>query len=221
MNLVLYGSGEFTAAVNDIDRYLIDKYGIKNIAVIPTAAGKEKDVTKWFTRAEQHFKDLDISVIKVPVFNTHDANNSSVVKLLDNADWIFFSGGNPNYLLKTLEGTLLWNKVIEQYKKEVLLAGSSAGAMIMGTYMLAHPFKSILISGNTSWKKAFGLINYRIFPHFDRFKNHKFLMQRLVKQNKENNQSSWLGIDENTAILFNDEQELILGKGSVEIQAKD
>ena len=41
MNLALFGSGEFTDTVDDIDKYLIGRFKPKNVAVIPAAAGME------------------------------------------------------------------------------------------------------------------------------------------------------------------------------------
>lgn len=140
MALVLFGSGEFTDQVNDIDKYLITKYKPRNIAIIPTAAGQESDVEKWIEMAKSHYSKFNLKIIPVEIFNKTQADDKQLVDLLNNADWIFFSGGSPNYLLESLRGSLLWDKVMEKYNKGALLSGSSAGAMVMGKYIFVTVF---------------------------------------------------------------------------------
>src|ERR1700689_2287184 len=98
MNLALFGSGEFTPAVDDIDKYLIEKFKPANVAVLPTAAGAEADVNKWIEMAKDHYQKFNLPVISVPIFNKIEANQQDLVDLLKPAEWIFFSGGSPGYL---------------------------------------------------------------------------------------------------------------------------
>jgi len=122
-------------------------------------------------------------------------------------------------LFQTLKGTLLWNAVIERYINGALLGGSSAGAMIMGTSILACMCNAEYKDEKASWEKAFGLVDYSIYPHFDRFKKHKGLMRTFDQKYQRTLQSAWMGLDENTAILFRNDKELVLGKGKVEFHS--
>jgi len=217
MNLALYGSGEFTPAVNDIDEYLISHYQPRNIAVLPTAAGLESDSSKWIDMAKQHFAKLKLSVIAVPVLDKEQANDAKLTNLLNQADWIFFSGGNPGYLLETLKNSLLWQLVLKRMDEGVLLGGSSAGAMIMGKFLMAPSFRALFNNSEIFWQSAFGLIDYTVFPHFDHFKKQNGLMSKIIKHMPDKVSSAWMGIDENTAIVYNDLNRVILGLGNVEI----
>jgi cyanophycinase len=218
MILVLFGSGEFTPMVDDIDEYIIKTYSPKSIAIIPTAAGLESDVLKWIVMAENHYQKFNLKVIPVPIFNKAQANDDSLVNLLLSVDLIFFSGGNPNYLLNTLIDTKLWRMVEKRIAEGVLLAGSSAGAMIMGKYVLAHPFKVIFDNNTSDWQPGFKLVDYTVVPHFEHFKKHKKIIKLLLENSPTDITSSWLGIDENTAIFFKDTTVVsIKGTGGVEI----
>jgi len=217
MSLVLFGSGEFTENVNDIDEYLITKYKPKNVAVIPTAAGQEADVEKWIDMAKTHYGKFNLPVIPIEIFNKTQANDRHLVNLLADADWIFFSGGSPNYLIETLRGSLLWDEVIEKYNKGALLSGSSAGAMVMGKYILSPSFKTIFGKDKVMWQEAFDLIDYTIIPHFDHFKRQSGFVNKLVSRSLTKIKSPWMGIDENTAIEFDGKDKIVHGMGNVEV----
>ncbi len=217
MNLALYGSGEFTEEVKDIDEYLITKYKPHNIAILPTAAGKENDYTKWLSMAKIHYAQYNLSIIEVPILNKIQANNQELINPILNADWIFFSGGDPNYLLNVLKNSVLWKEITRLYHEGVLLSGSSAGAMVMGNFILSNPFKAIFKNSDILWKEAFKLVDYTIFPHFNRIKNHPTFIKRVIKQSPKNISSSWIGIDENTALIIDDNKQSIHGPGNVEI----
>lgn len=217
MNLALYGSGEFTDSVNKIDSYLVRTFKPKSVAVIPTAAGTEHDVAKWFDLADRHFDKYHIKVVPVPIFNKDDANNLLLVELIDRIDWIFFSGGDPNFLFQSLDSSLLWQKVLERLKQGVLLSGSSAGAMVMGNYILNKPFKALFANNETVWQKAFGLVDYTIFPHFDHFKKYQTILKKIVEKSPQAVGSAWLGIDENTALVIQSNKQTVHGLGKVEM----
>lgn len=215
MKIALFGSGEFTEAVTEIDRYLIQKYNLKNVAVMPTAAGKEHDFHKWIDMAVSHYENLGIVVIKVPVVNNQDANNDQLVSLLDKADWIFFSGGDPKYLFNTINGSKLWDKVLTRHKDGALLAGSSAGAMVMGKFLLTNPLKALFTHTPAVWEEAFGVAEYTIIPHYNRVKNHKKILQRIINKSPKGVQSTWTGIEENTALIIDSNGTAIKGAGTV------
>jgi peptidase E len=216
MEIVLFGSGEFTEKVDDIDRALIEKYKPRSIAVLPTAAGAEKDVSKWLDMAQQHYAKFQLPVVPVPILNKSHANDEKLVALLDDADWIFFSGGDPDYLFDSLQGSSLWDKVQEKVKGGSVLLGSSAGAMVLGAYIPVFTFKSLYNQKSTKWHKAFGLIDYSVLPHYDQMNKLFKIAERLIEKGPEEVQSAWIGIDENTAVIFNSEEPVVLGHGGVE-----
>ena len=216
MNIALFGSGEFTDSVNEIDRYLIQHYGLKSVAVLPTAAGKERDYNKWLDMALSHYQSLGIKVIPVPIIDTQGANDDKLISLLDEADWIFFSGGRPDYLLSTLKGSKLWDKVIAKTAGGALLTGSSAGAMIMGKYILSNLLEAIFSSTPSAWDEAFGLVDYSIIPHYNKVKKHQKVLHKIIDKGPEDVRASWIGIDEDTALIIDSSGSSIKGLGSVD-----
>jgi len=217
--LALWGSGEFTNAAYDIDNYLIEEYRPKSIAPIALAAGQEKDATKWLELAKQHYARYNIRVIEAPIFNSSDANNQLIIDKLKKADCLFFSGGNPNYLLSCLKDSLLLQQLMVSLNNEVLVCGSSAGAMVLGNYILSNLFKLLFYKNkNVSWVKALTVVNATIFPHFNRLSAHSHVLQFINRSNVEVSKH-WMGIDENTAIFLNSSSSdyKIMGSGTVKL----
>jgi cyanophycinase len=222
MNLALFGSGEFTDAVDDIDKYLIDSFKPRNVAVLPTAAGMESDVHKWIVMAQTHYAKLDLAVIPISVLNKDQANDQDLIAPLSEVDWIFFSGGNPGYLLETIHKTKLWEVIMQRVNDGALLAGSSAGAMVMGKYLLTAPsFKAMFSGHGTLWQDGFGLVDYTILPHFDHFKKYQGLVNKIIDTSPDKVRSAWMGIDENTAIIYSNDEPVVRGVGGVEMHTQD
>lgn len=219
MALVLYGSGEFTDNTLDISRQLINNYKFSKIAILPTAATQEADWQKWFDMAKNHYLKFGITTINLAVVNQQDANNPAILESLSQADALFISGGKPDYLLKQLAGSLLFDKIkhlIDQ--SDFLVNTSSAGAMVMGRYIIMNFFKAIINAKDqaNNWQQALGVVDYSIFPHFNRLKTSSRIFERIIKTSPQEVQRKWLGIDEDTALLV--KPKLIkYGLGSVEI----
>jgi len=218
--LALWGSGEFTDTVYDIDNYLVEEYRPKSIAVIALAAGQEKDVFKWFELAKQHYARYNIQIIDIPIFNSQDANNQLIINKLKKADCLFFSGGNPNYLLSSLIDSLLLEQLIVSLKNDVLICGSSAGAMVMGNYILSNLFKLLFYKNNeVSWERALAVVDVTVFPHFNRLSTHPHVLQFINRRSSAKVNKQWLGIDENTAIFLNSSSldYKVIGSGSIKL----
>src|SRR5260370_33962289 len=68
-----------------------------------------------------------------------DANNPIFAEKLAFANFIYFSGGKPTYLLETLKGTAAWQAFQQVYEQGGVIAGCSAGAMVIGAVLFDFP----------------------------------------------------------------------------------
>ena len=168
--LVLEGSGEFTPAMEDTDRYLLSKIANRHptIAILPTAAGLEHDWHKWIDDGVRHFRYLGVSplsIIGLKVRSRQDAADPQWTKLVESADLLYLSGGSPHHLYASLTGTPLWQTIVDRYHRDMILAGASAGAMVLGAYMPRAIGPKVLsgVEGPT-WIPAFGLTLYSVLP---------------------------------------------------------
>ncbi len=229
--IVLVGSGEFTSSMYEVDKFLISQFQKKiKVMIIPTAAGQEKDYRKWILDGKKHFDQFNIESVGVDIIKKEDAFREDYIKLLDDVDFVYFSGGDPIYLLNTLKGTPFLNTVIDYYNNDkVIIAGSSAGAMIMGSFVPSNLFKNLItLKGlNIEWNESLGLVNFIIIPHFDRFSKiinfngfvSKYFKNKFIGELENTN---IIGIDENTALISKNSVEFkVMGKSKIHLFSKN
>jgi cyanophycinase len=218
--ITLVGSGEYLPVMKDVDRYLLDSLNLNGrkprVACLPTAAGKEGDssVNRWLSMGVQHFKELGADVEPVRIVDRNSANDPCWEAILETADLIYFSGGDPSYLYETMKGSLAWNAAQRAWTRGAIYAGCSAGAMILGKRM-----PSFRLAGT---QDGFGVVPASfIIPHFDAipgvWKPVVFGLQRSLKKGER-----MIGVDEDTALIGKLGGEwMVRGKSQVHIFVRD
>lgn len=220
--LTLLGSGEFTSNTSEIDRFLLDmsekKLKSKKVSIFPTAAGKETDYDKWIQEGIRHFKKLGAEPIGIPAIKKEDFERNDFIQMLSGSGIIYFSGGHPGHLLNSLKDTSLWKKILELYKNGVILAGSSAGAMVLGNYVLSNAQEVFMGDDYPIWEEALGLIDYPIIPHYDFIENEGNKFDGVLEKTPNKIKKKLLGIDENTGlVVYDGKKGEVWGKGKLHI----
>ena len=133
--------------------------------------------------------------LRLPDYRPRIGQQSGFEPVLEAADIIYFSGGDPVYLYQTLQGSRAWAAAQKAWARGAIYAGCSAGAMI-----LAQSMPNLRMAGLNSLS-GFGLFPAAyVFPHFDAmpviFKPMVQAMRRSLKDGQ-----FILGIDENTALV--------------------
>jgi cyanophycinase len=212
--LVLCGSGEFTPAMTEVDRAILVAMGPGpvRVAIVPTAAGLEDTPKSWVEMGTAHFAGLGAQATGVMVLDRADAEDPRHSAAVANADWIYFSGGKPGYLVETLAGTPFWSAVLARHRAGAVLAGSSAGAMMLGSRTLHFPdgLDASGIPRRVAVRDALGLLpGIFVAPHFDAVPAE--LWRAWMHLWPEAHRM--LGIDEDTAIVERADGWKVVGRG--------
>lgn len=190
--------------------------GKKRIEVITTASETQKDVKKEY---EQTFKKLAFNNIGfIPIENKADARLPKFIKRTEEADAIFFSGGDQFRLSTILGGTPLIDVIAKRYKEDenLVVAGTSAGAMVMSEIMINEGGnKEALLKDDLKLASGFGLLKHCIIDtHF--IKRGRF--GRLAHAVIISPGLLGIGLAEDTALLIKNGKEAeCLGSGMVVI----
>ncbi|SHE42505.1 cyanophycinase [Ferrithrix thermotolerans DSM 19514] len=159
--LCLVGGGEWRGDCVELDQELLRYSRGDEVLVLPTAAAYELPERAVAT-AKAHFFELDASVRGVMVLDRSDAMNRRYADEVAESSFIYLSGGSPLHLRSVLKDSLVWGAMLYAYKKGAVLAGSSAGAMVLSDPM-ADPRGGAFTVG-------LGLISPVAFvPHFDNY----------------------------------------------------
>ena len=209
--LALVGSGEYLEPMQAVDRYLIGSLAESaRVVCLPTAAGTEGEnrIAYWSDLGVEHFKRLGVDWVEaVPVIDRPSADNPALAERIRAANFVYLSGGKPDYLLRTLKGSRALEAILDVYNKGGILAGCSAGAMVMGES----------IPGILRWTEAFKLFPKAvIIPHYDEMPGWLIWWARLASRRK----ATLYGIEGFTALLVNGRQLRVVGRGSVTVWDK-
>jgi len=160
------------------------------------------------------FNDLGVKNIEHLTIETHqDALSKEKVAVLDKAKCVFFTGGDQVKITSKIGGTPIMNKITDIYKKGGIIAGTSAGAAIMGKIMLVggENGESHKV-GNWMMAPGLGFIdNIIVDQHFAQ----RGRIGRLLGAVALNPGVIGVGIDEDTSIIIKDSSFKVLGTNAV------
>ncbi len=190
--ILLAGGAEFGGRMAKPDQRAIELAGgfAASVSIIPAAAAPDNNHQHAGQNGIRWFKNLGaVNVSALPLIDRASADDPAVVDALRQSKLIYLLGGFPRHLAQSLAGSDSWQAMLAAHQSGAVIAGSSAGAMILCDHYY-DPYQKNIFSG-------LGLIpDACILPHHDTFgKNWALeLAQRLADV-------ILIGIDEQTGML--------------------
>jgi len=168
---------------------LLEASGGATVLVLPTAAAYEHP-EKALSTANSYFSGLGASVEPCLVLGRADAEDAANAGRARAARFIYLSGGSVLHLRSVLMASPVWEAIVAAWQGGAVLAGSSAGAMVMGDTMV-DPRGGALTLG-------LGLLpQLAVLPHAGTWPDEK--MQRTVRLASGGLRIA--AVDERTALL--------------------
>jgi cyanophycinase len=127
--LALVGGNEWHEKCT-FDRELLEASGGTEVLVLPTAAAYEHP-QRAVEAAQAWFETMGATVRGLDVLRRHDAEDEANAAAIRGARFIYLSGGSPMHLRSVLKDSPVWDAIIETWDGGAVLAGSSAGAMVL------------------------------------------------------------------------------------------
>ncbi len=212
--ILLAGGAEFGGQMADPDRSAIQAAGGPDtpIRIIPTAAAPGNNHERAGKNGVDWFKHLGaVNVASLPIIDRASANDPALSAELLRAGMIYLLGGSPRYLAEALAGSSCWQSILAALQRGAVIAGSSAGAMVICDYFF-DPNTSRIREGLNLLKSIC------ILPHHDTF--GQAWASRLTQLLPDSN---LVGIDEETGVVFDpaDHHGRVLGKGRMTVYRHD
>jgi cyanophycinase len=208
--LLLEGGAEFGGRMRGPDLRAIELAGGFDapIRIIPTAAAPDNNHQRAGNNGISWFQSLSAKdVLSVPLIDRESANDENIAQSLREAKLIYLLGGFTHYLGQTLKDSLAWQSALDAYQNGAVIAGSSAGAMVMCEFYFDP-------SGGRVHKGLNLIPNSLVLPHHNTF--GKSWAPRLAKKIPE---VTLIGIDEQTGMIDDAENNSwnVHGRGEVTI----
>lgn len=215
MKLLLTSNGLSNQLITNALSELVGKPPSETkIAFIPTAMNVDEGDKGWFinhlaTIKEQNFKDIDvvdISALPLDIWKPR----------LEQADVLFFGGGNTSHLMHWIVESGL-KDLLPEWMKTKVWAGISAGSMVTNRMVsLSDKDKKIYYEEDFGYKneEGLGFMDFYIRPHLN---SSDFPLARkayLESMMKEINAKIY-ALDDMSAIKVVDDRIEIVTEGEV------
>lgn len=186
-----------------------------NIEVIATAATEPQEAGLAYKEA---FEELGCNKVEFMLIDeNHAADQPEYISRIQQADVIFFTGGDQVRLNKFLNGTQLLEIMRRRYHQEpIIIAGTSAGAAIMSDRMIYDGYGHYsLIKGEMKTTIGFGFVSHLyIDTHF--VERGRF--GRLAHAVAHDPAYVGVGLSEETGIIIKEGDKIeVFGTGVVTI----
>jgi cyanophycinase len=215
--IALFGSGEFLPWARPVDQRLLGAAPPAavppRVLVVPTASAPEGDAVfeRWAAMGLEHYRELGAEPEALPLKVRADAEEAGLVARVAGASLIYFSGGNPAYLVRCLKGTAFWAAVERAVMAGCGLGGASAGIAFLGarTFDPAAGRAGLRVS-----IEAMGFFPRAIFgPHWDAVDRWRPGATAAMLASVPPGHA-FLGIEEDTAVIGDGARWEVYGRGS-------
>lgn len=162
------------------------------------------------------FDRIGVADVRMFDVSTREAADSrSAIKAIEDADCVFFTGGDQVRVTKLLGGTKMDAALHERHESGLVLAGTSAGASMMSSTMIVSGIgetnpKIDIVEMAPGMEFLPGVVIDQHFAQRGRY-------GRLFSAVAQYPHHLGLGIDENTAIVVEGLAFSVIGEGAVSV----
>jgi len=204
--LALVGGNELGPGNEPQDRLLVEAANGGPAYVVASAAAGERPELA-VRHAKAWFEDLGLEVTELRARSRHEAREPAIAQLAAAGRFFYLVGGDPRRVPDALGGSPVWDAIVGAWRAGASLAGSSAGAMALGSWTL--------LPGRGARRSAPGLglvPGIAVIPHLGSFGKGWVSDAR-----RELPDAVLLGIDEATAAVWRDGGWTAMGAGGVTV----
>jgi cyanophycinase len=194
----------------------LDKGGY--VIILPMASS-EPDSAIFY--AQKQFAENKIKAMGYDFSKNAKNASKSALDSIKNAKLIYFSGGDQNKLMASVQNTPVYDAIWACYQQGGMIAGTSAGAAVMSKKMITGNEKrykeynqtfQTIETDNVEFGEGMGFLKKTIIDqHFLIRSRHNRLISAVI----EHPEFLCVGIDEATAILVNKNKVEVVGDSQV------
>jgi cyanophycinase len=209
--LIIVGGHEDREGEKRILREVAQRISNGKIVVMTVAS---HDPDGYFEQYDRAFRDLGLDDVReLYLHDRKEALADGAVKLLDDVQGVFFSGGDQLRITSQIGDTPITRRIQEIFQSGGVIGGTSAGASVMCETMLVRgTSRESHRIGDLHLAAGLGLIHDVIIDqHFA----ERGRMGRLLGAVAQNPRLLGIGIDEDTGIVVEGSDFGVIGSGAV------
>lgn len=183
------------------------------LAVVPTAS----ELRETGERYVEVFTDLGVRRVHVLPFESRaDTERDDWLRILEDADGVFLTGGNQLRLSTTIGGSPVADMLRDRNRQGQHIAGTSAGAAFLSEHMIAFGAEGPTPRADiVTLAPGLGLTRSAIIDQHFRQRDR---LGRLLTALAYNPRPVGIGLDEDTAAFIDaDDRLLVRGSGAITV----
>ncbi len=211
--LIIIGGREDKIKEMEILRSVVKHVGDGRLCIVSVASSVGDELWEDYSKI---FKSLGIKKLThLDVVHRTESIDQKALKAVKDADAVFFTGGDQLKITSELGGTLVADRINEIFENGGVIAGTSAGASVMGEIMMVsgESDKTFRIGSGLNMAPGLGFApRMLIDQHFA----ERGRIGRLLAAVAHNPRYLGIGIDEDTAIEMDESKCFkVIGSGAV------
>ena len=202
-SLILIGGHEDREGERTILRAVAVRVDSRPLLLLSAASKVPEEYLDIYRDA---FSDLGVQIVAL------DQNDPDAAQKVQGASGVFISGGDQNRFMESVPAELR-QSIRDLWLSGGVIAGTSAGASVMSSVMLARgPAEETPDPDDVDLGEGLGLLGGAVVDqHF----SERGRIGRLVAAVTQRRELLGIGIDEDTALIVERDRMLVLGAGSV------
>jgi cyanophycinase len=182
------------------------------VLIVTVATNLPDELAKEYITVFKHLGVPHLDVLDIRT--REEASDPANVKKVNNASVVFFTGGDQLRITSQIGGSPVFDAMLDLHNGGGTIAGTSAGAAaVPDTMLISGPGEGSIRVANLGMAPGLGLLKgFVVDSHFA----ERGRLGRLLGAVAQNPRNLGLGIDENTAVIIDDEKSFrVLGSGGV------
>ncbi|MBW4517251.1 MAG: cyanophycinase [Timaviella obliquedivisa GSE-PSE-MK23-08B] len=213
--LVIIGGAEERSGDCQILREFVRRAGGRaaQIVVLTAATSEPEEAGKTYISVFKRLGAADVKIVDTR--DRQDAEKLDGLLAIAQASGIFFTGGDQTRIVRAIKDTILDDAIRKRYQAGIVVGGTSAGAAMMPDKMIVDG-NSVSSPHADLVKMAEGmgfLPNVVIDQHFSQRGRLGRLLSALLLEPSV----LGFGIDENTAMVVDNDEFIVMGEGAVTV----
>ena len=212
MKLFLTSSGITNKTLeNTLLRMLNKPFNEASVVFVPTASNIEKGDKGWLIDNLVQLKTLNFK--QIDIVDISAVSESIWKPKLQEADVMFFGGGDPNYLMEWFNKTNMTN-ILSELLKSKIYVGISAGSMVTNPDLSLKASQELYGDDLTRTEnmKGLGLVDFYFFPHLNSEYFINLRKEKIESLSKKIKGKIYVADDE-SAVMVVDGKVEIVGEG--------
>ena len=213
--LVIIGGAEDKEGDCKILREFVRRAGGVNarIVVMTVATELPREVGDNYIKVFERLGVADVRI--VDTVQREDATSSSYLEAIEKATGVFFTGGNQARITSVLKDTEIDKLLHKRLSEGIVIGGTSAGAAMMPDMMI--------VEGDSETNPRIEVVEMEPGMAFlpgvviDQHFAQRGRIGRLLSAVAQQPVVLGFGIDENTAVVVNNNQLEVIGEGAVTV----